>query len=71
MQQQSEANLWGTATPNKTIKVVTSWNNKTYQTKADVQGNWKLAVSTPEAGGPYTITFDDGKKTTIDNILMG
>ena len=71
MQQSSKVNLWGTATPNKAVKVQTSWDNKSYQTKADEQGNWKLAVSTVEAGGPYAITFDDGKKTTIENILLG
>ena len=71
LQQQTNANLWGTATPNATVKVTTSWNNKTYSVKADGEGNWKLAVATPEAGGPYTITFNDGKKTVLDNIMIG
>ena len=71
LQQQTNANLWGTSTPDATVKVTTSWNNKTYSVKADGEGNWKLAVATPEAGGPYTITFNDGKKTVLDNIMIG
>ncbi len=71
MQQQSNANLWGTATPNKIVAITTSWDKKVHQTKADKNGDWKLAVETPNAGGPYSITFDDGTKTRIDNIMMG
>lgn len=71
MQQQTNANLWGTATPKKEVRVTTGWDNKLYLATSDTQGHWKLSVKTPEAGGPYTITFDDGVKTTLSNILMG
>lgn len=71
MQQQSTANLWGTATGRHTVKITTSWNNKTYTATADKEGKWKAGVLTPAAGGPYTITLDDGEKTTISNILIG
>lgn len=71
MQQQTNANLWGTAAPSKTVKVTTGWNNKVYTTTSDTKGNWKLSVSTPVAGGPYVITFNDGQQTLLKNILMG
>lgn len=71
MQQQTHANLWGTATPNKKVTVRTSWDGKLYAATADKQGAWKLAVSTPEAGGPYTVTFDDGTPKVLSNILIG
>lgn len=71
MQQQTHANLWGTATPNKKVTVRTSWDGKLYAVTADKQGAWKLAVSTPEAGGPYTVTFDDGTPKVLSNILIG
>ena len=71
MQQQTNANLWGTATPNKKVTVTTGWNGKQYAVTADKNGSWKLSVSTPEAGGPYTITFDDGTPKTLNNILIG
>ena len=71
MQQQTNANLWGTATPHKKVTVTTSWNGKQYAATADKNGAWKLTVATPEAGGPYTVTFDDGTQKTLNNILIG
>ena len=71
LEQQTEANLWGSTQSKKKVKVTTSWNKKDYTVKADKNGNWKLAVATPNAGGPYTITFDDGDKTVISNVLIG
>ncbi|NDV82020.1 sialate O-acetylesterase [Bacteroides sp. 51] len=71
MQQQTQANLWGTATPRKQVTVDPGWDNKTYTTTADAQGNWKLSVPTPAAGGPYTITISDGKELILNNILIG
>lgn len=71
MQQQSEANLWGTASANKIVKITTSWDSKVYQVKANSRGQWKASVKTPIAGGPYEIAFNDGIETRIKDILMG
>lgn len=72
LQQKSNANLWGKATKLATITVFTSWNKKEYRTDADAEGNWLLNIATPKAGGPYTITLNDGEKAiTLQNILIG
>ncbi|MDO4158938.1 MAG: sialate O-acetylesterase [Prevotellaceae bacterium] len=71
MQRESNANLWGQAKASSAVKITTSWNKKTYTVKADSDGKWKASVQTPEAGGPYSITFNDGDKTVLDNILIG
>jgi len=71
MQQQSNANLWGTATAGKQVVITTGWNNKQYRTKADATGKWQVAVATPKAGGPYTLTFNDGQTTSLKNVLVG
>lgn len=80
MQQQTRANLWGTATPNATVKVTPSWDKQTYTTTSNAKGEWKLALSTPAAASDaYFITFDDsthdgthdGTPTEIRNILIG
>jgi sialate O-acetylesterase len=71
MQQQTEAAIWGKASKNSTVKVSTSWNNKSYSTNASSDGNWKLKVSTPKAGGPYEITVSDGKALKLKNVLIG
>lgn len=71
MQRETNANLWGTAKASATVKITTSWNGKTYETKAGTDGKWKTAIATPEAGGPYSITLTDGEQTVLDNILIG
>ena len=71
LQQQSVAPIWGEAAPKKTLKLTTSWDNKTYKTQTDAEGNWRIDVETPKAGGPYTITINDGKKLVLDNVLIG
>lgn len=71
LQRETKANLWGTAKNNATVKITTSWNKKTYTAKTDNNGKWRASVQTPQAGGPYSITFNDGEKTMIDDILIG
>ena len=71
MQQQATANLWGTATPRKTVTLTTDWDGKTYRATADTQGKWNMSVTTPPAGGPYSLPFSDGELTVLNNILIG
>lgn len=71
LQQQSDVALWGTATKNSKVVIVTSLNKKEYVFKADDDGNWNLKVSTPATGGPYKINISDGEKTVLDNVLIG
>ena len=71
LQQQTQAPIWGEAMAGKTVTVVTSWDNLSYQTKADSQGRWQVKVKTPAAGGPYRITISDGKPTVLDNVMIG
>lgn len=71
LQRQSMAPLWGTATTNATVTIQTSWDKKIYKTKAGANGKWNISVSTPAAGGPFTISFSDGQLITLKNILIG
>lgn len=71
LQQQSSVPLWGSATENKRVTVLTSWDHKKYTAQCDAKGNWRIEIQTPAAGGPFNITFDDGSKLTINNILVG
>lgn len=60
LQQQTDAALWGKASPGKTVTVSPSWTQKKYQTKADNKtGEWLLRVTTPSAGGPFEIAGED------------
>ena len=73
MQQQSDAPVWGKAEPGAKVKVTTSWNKKSYTTEADKDGKWMVKVSTPGAGGAYSMKISEngGEPVTINNILIG
>ncbi|HBL75773.1 MAG TPA: sialate O-acetylesterase [Prolixibacteraceae bacterium] len=71
LQQQTDAAIWGKATAGKAVRVSTSWDNKSYSAQADPQGNWKVKVKTPKAGGPYEITISDGSALKLKDVLIG
>jgi sialate O-acetylesterase len=71
LQQKSEAPVWGLAKPNSAVKITTSWNNRTYTTRSGSDGGWRIKVSTPQAGGPYSILISDGKPLILNNVLIG
>lgn len=72
LQHSADVRLWGWAAPGRIVRVSPSWAHHTYKTQADPQGRWQLRVHTPEASyRPLSITFDDGDKLTVGQILAG
>lgn len=71
LQQKTEVKLWGKAKPNALLTVKTSWNNQLVKTHVGKDGKWEVSMFTPKAGGPYDITFSDGEKLTLKNIMLG
>ena len=71
LQQQTDCNIWGWTEAGKKVIVLTSWDEKSYATTANKDGRFQVKVKTPEAGGPYEITFKDGETISLKNILIG
>ena len=72
LQRNTEVKIWGKATPAKSLKITTGWNNGVVAAVADEKGNWMTKLKTTEAGGPYTIKIEMGKeKIELNNILLG
>ena len=60
LQQQSSANIWGTATPSAKVNVKVSWSSEKHSTIADKDGKWKIAINTPTASyNKESITISD------------
>lgn len=68
VQRNQPVKLWGTAEPGEKVTARLSTSKKTYTTEADTEGNWKMALPTLPAGGPYTITVNERE---IKNVLSG
>ena len=71
LQRDSEAAIWGKAEPGARVVITSTWDKGKTVVHADEQGQWKARVKTPSAGGPYEMTFNDGDKVTLRNILIG
>jgi len=71
LQQQTECNLWGWTEPGQQVSVSTSWDQKFYTTKSQKDGRFDIKIKTPEAGGPYWITVNDGDVVKLDNVMVG
>ena len=71
LQQRSEVNLWGWSEPGEKIAITTSWDQRTDSIEGTRDGNWRLAVNTPAAGGPYIITIRGQNTIILENILIG
>jgi sialate O-acetylesterase len=71
LQQKDKVALWGKSTTNKKVVITTSWSTKKLVVEPDASGNWKGKITTPKAGGPYTITFNDGEVITLKNVMIG
>ena len=68
LQQKFEAPIWGWADPGTHISIMPGWGNTNYQTSADYKGDWLVKITTPSAGGPYSIIIN---KDTLKNIMIG
>lgn len=72
VQQNSTLTVKGHATPGSEVSVKSGWDSKTGKTRVDADGNFTLRLSTPPAGGPYSIIFTDKDgATTVENVLSG
>lgn len=72
LQQNTNVKLWGKAKINSTVTITTSWNSQKYSTRSNSDGNWVIRIPTSKATyTPQSITFSDGEKTIINNILIG
>tara|TARA_R110001592_G_scaffold69514_1_gene213372 strand:- start:17320 stop:19347 length:2028 start_codon:yes stop_codon:yes gene_type:complete len=71
LQQKANVAFWGTFIPNEKITVIGSWGNET-SAIVGANGNWKLNLKTPKAGGPFKVEIKTEEQThTLKDILIG
>ena len=71
IQQNATVKIWGWDDPGQRVEVRPSWTAESASTVATENGTWQLVVSTPSAGGPYTLALQGSTSASIDNILVG
>lgn len=71
LQQQTNAPIWGWGEENAKIMITTSWNDKSYAVTADKNGKWITTLSTPGAGGPYSLKIEGTDTLRLENVYIG
>lgn len=70
IQRDVSAPIWGTGAPGEKISITASWGAAA-ETVADDGGKWMVPLSTPPAGGPFTITVQGSNTIVLNNVLSG
>ncbi|MGI8584307.1 MAG: sialate O-acetylesterase [Chitinophagaceae bacterium] len=70
-QQKSKVAMWGWADPREKIIVTGSWSNKNFSTITKSNGEWKVMVNTPAAGGPYSVKIRGQNTIELKDVLIG
>ncbi len=72
IQRNANVDFWGWANAGEELKVITGWDNKEYAVKTNSGAKWSVSIDSPDAGGPYTVSFK-GKSNEIvlENVLVG
>ena len=73
LQRETAAPVWGWAAPGTKVTVTPSWDKKKYVCTAGEDGRWEVRLSTPGAGGPYTVTVSarGREKIVLEDVLIG
>src|SRR6266496_116746 len=69
LQRNTSINIWGWADAGEKVKII--FNNKTYQTIASKNGEWKIKLVPQKAGGPFEMKITGNNELLIKDILIG
>lgn len=70
LQQKEQVAIWGMDKKNVKITVSASWG-KEASTITNSQGQWKLKIETPIAGGPYQVSVKGSESLRFNNVMIG
>lgn len=71
LQQNENVAIWGSALSGNQVDVNGSWG-KSATTTTDENGNWKLTLITPKAGGPYQINITSTNSIIqVKDVMIG
>jgi len=71
LQQKSEVTFWGWAKTGEKISLTAGWLDSARTVTANTQGEWKIIVRTPVAGGPYDIDIKGYNEIKLTDVLIG
>jgi sialate O-acetylesterase len=70
IQRDTQAPVWGSADPGEPVTVTGSWGESA-QTVTDANGQWRVQLQTPAAGGPHTLVLQGNNRVELEDVLSG
>ncbi len=71
LQRNNTVKLWGWSGPSEWVNITPTWDDHQYKVQATRDAKWEITVPTPDAGGPYEITFSASNTIVLRDILIG
>ena len=71
VQQRNTLLVKGKSNRSGQVTVTASWGKKAATGVIGTDGTFAVSLPTPKAGGPYTITINDGDTRVLQNVLVG
>ena len=69
LQQGTKVRIWGNATAGE--RVIVTFQNKSSEAVADVQGRWQVFIGPLKSSGPAELIVKGTNTLTIKNVLVG
>ncbi len=70
LQQKKNINIWGKDIAGIKVNIVSSWGESSSAITQN-NGEWKVQLTTPIAGGPYEISISGSSEVLIKNVMIG
>ncbi|MFY0652081.1 MAG: sialate O-acetylesterase [Cyclobacteriaceae bacterium] len=70
LQQNEQVAIWGMDNSKTSILVEGNWGESATAT-SDKEGNWKVKLKTPSAGGPFELQIVGSDTVVLENVLIG
>ncbi|GAB1308874.1 hypothetical protein KH5_15570 [Urechidicola sp. KH5] len=70
LQRNSSVKIWGKDGAGVAVNLNSTWGGNA-NTIADENGNWSTHLSTPAAGGPFSVTIQGTSEITLNNVMIG
>jgi sialate O-acetylesterase len=71
LQQKSDVTFWGWAKAGEKVTINAGWLGEGLSATASTQGEWKIVVKTPAAGGPYDINIKGHNVIELTGVMIG
>jgi sialate O-acetylesterase len=71
LQRNAKITIWGTADAGEPVSVKTEFIKKATSVIADENGNWKVELQTPAAGGPYQVIVKGKNTIILTDVYLG